>query len=270
MIFTMSSEGRGTFMYTMLCFLPFTLNVATFKTVMLPLFITPVYIVFTILFPVFHCLIGYASCLRLLNGQRNGDYTARQVQRAIFFAVVVEAVGWFTVIHVFSVEGFDELQLGEPDNGIQDGASALISLFLAPTLIMVRFLMEPMAGLSGSSSASSSSPPIAQSSDIVAKGESLVGLTGLMIGRTYARTARIYIESVIVFGIGPSVWLCINPDKTRQWIPESAYVIVPVVLLYFVIWALLDIVKCMYDTSVALCQEDLRHTTTEDHLVRVL
>lgn len=270
MIFTMSSEGRGTFMYTMLCFLPFTLNVATFKTVLLPLFIAPVYIVFTILFPVFHCLIGYASCLRLLNGQRNCDYTARQVQRAIFFAVVVEAVGWFTVLHVFSVEGFDELQLGEQEIGIQDGASALISLFLAPTLIVVRFFMEPMAGLSGSSSSSSSSPPIAQSYDIVAKGESLVGLTGLMIGRTYARTARMYIESVIVFGIGPSVWLYINPDKTPQWIPESISVIVPVVLLYFGIWALLDIVKCMYDTTVALYQEDLRHNTTEDRLIRVL
>lgn len=271
MIFTMSSEGKGTFMYTVLCFLPFTLNVATFKTVLLPLLVAPVYIVFTILFPIFHCLIGYASCLRLLNGQRNGDYTAGEVQWAILLAVLVEAAGWFTVSSIFSVEGLDDLQFGEQDNGIRDGVSACISLFLAPALIVARFFMEPMAGLSGSSSSSSSSPPNAHSSDLAAKGESLVGVTGLLIGRTYARTARVYTESVVVFGIGPTIWLYINPEKLPQWLPESISVIVPVVLLYFGIMALLDIVKCMYDTTLGLYQEDTRLShADETRLIRVL
>lgn len=240
MVFVTNAEHGGTFLYTFMCFLPFTLNIATFKTVLMPLSIAPVYYIFVILFPLLHLLISYSSCIRILACQRNGDLTPAESLRQLLDAFLVEGAAWIA-IQLFLLSD-DRSPSPTAEEGALDARSALFALCLIPAVATVRFCMEPFAtGLTLEESSEE---------DLPSKGGSIFGLVGLIVGGAYARTARLYLECTIIFGAVPYLWSLMNAGLTASWLLEVLYFGVPCLVIFYSILVSACIVRRMYANAL--------------------
>lgn len=265
MVFTVNAANTSAFRYIAICFIPCALYVATLKTVLMPLYLAPLYLIFVILLPFLHLLIGYSSCIRILSAMRSGGLSHAMIFRQLMYAFVAECMAW-GLIHRFLLPDEPDFFLAEGE-GITCTGIAVLALTLSPASAVARFYMEPFPA-EATSNAESVSNELQDSPDL-SKKKSLIGLFGLIVGGAYARTARLYLESVIVFGAGPSMWKrMVDRSLDTYWIPNIVCMFVPCFAVYYAVRGAMCLVSRLYAAAViSVAENDSRALTS--HLLLV-
>jgi hypothetical protein len=252
MVFIVSTEDVSAFWYILRCFLPCTLNITTLKTTLMPLYLAPLYLICVLLFPILHLLVGYSSCVRILSGMRSGSLPHATVLRQLVYTFAVQLCA-LCLIHQYLLNDEPELLLAEE---VSSTGGAILALALSPALTIISFCMEPVPSEIGNSENYASSARSAVAPEF-SKRRSVVGLLGLLIGGAYAGTARIYLESVIVFGAAPSLWSrLVHQGLDAKWIPIAVCVLVPCVFVYYAVVGSVCMIRRLHRaTQVSLTEE---------------
>lgn len=241
MVFVLNSSGESLFWYITMCFFPSALQISTWKTVLMPLYLAPVYVICALLIPMLHLFIGYSSCIRILTNMRTGDFTHAQLSKQIALAFVAECVAWFC-IHKFLLPDDRDLFMSEGD-AVTSTSAAIVALSIGPASSIVRFYMEPIPTENTASVVHQG----LQSDGIATKHRSIFGLLGLLVGGAYARTARFYLETVVIFGVAPALWRRIALRGLEStWIPGIPCFLLPIIFVYYLTRVSLCVIRRGY------------------------
>lgn len=249
-----SLETNGSVVgYIALCFFPFQLREVGVKAVLLPLYVLPLYFLFVIIGPCMHLMLCYSGCVKSVDAQRAGTLTAFQVSRTLCVSLVLEAGVWHTQRSISEILSEDIFVIDGFWFSVGKFWSALFVLTIIPALTMALYCMEP--GNPQDESFGSDENELPCDEGYMSKPKELFGLVGLLVGGTYARTARLYLESVVVFGLSVSLWKWLEERLTLLGCPELLSTCALLGVVFYVVTFGLRVVGGLYEGMLQLCRE---------------